>query len=150
MLLYALCFGCLWLAHVFDEEAYLWTLSLGQILLVSIDPDCFKCLLLYYLMYFFSSSCLIIHSSLIEVCVCVCVSWIYHSFIHYLFIFIYIYSINVQTWFIFFRTEEQSSELSQHLVFLCGHKYSWWAHKQGAWIYPSPTTDLFGRMLLLH
>lgn len=35
LLLHAVCPGCLWLAHIPDEEAHLWTLPPGQILLVS-------------------------------------------------------------------------------------------------------------------
>lgn len=38
VLLHAVCPGCLWLAHIPDEEAHMWTLSPGQILLVSGHP----------------------------------------------------------------------------------------------------------------
>lgn len=38
VLLHAVCSGCLWLAHIPDEEAHMWTLSPGQILLVSDHP----------------------------------------------------------------------------------------------------------------
>lgn len=38
VLLHAVCPGCLWLAHIPDEEAHMWTLSPGQILLVSGRP----------------------------------------------------------------------------------------------------------------
>lgn len=38
VLLHAVCPGCLWLAHIPDEEAHVWTLPPGQILLVSGRP----------------------------------------------------------------------------------------------------------------